>query len=188
MSMTYYTLGRSGLRVSRLALGTMTFGTEWGWEAERDTAQAVFDAYVDAAEPGGAGRLDALRGSRNPGFRKFTAATGRSSRSSRRWRASSAAAWRRWRSAGWRAGPASPPPSSAPPGPRSFRTLAALDFAIPPELRARLDTVSAPAAPFPYSFFGPEIQGGITGGAAVGNKPEGYAPPRLTAGSFAGVG
>jgi aryl-alcohol dehydrogenase-like predicted oxidoreductase len=26
----YYTLGCSGLRVSRLALGTMTFGTEWG--------------------------------------------------------------------------------------------------------------------------------------------------------------
>lgn len=26
----YYTLGRSGLRVSRLALGTMTFGEEWG--------------------------------------------------------------------------------------------------------------------------------------------------------------
>jgi aryl-alcohol dehydrogenase-like predicted oxidoreductase len=27
---TYYTLGRSGLRVSRLALGAMTFGTKWG--------------------------------------------------------------------------------------------------------------------------------------------------------------
>ena len=25
----YYTLGSSGLRVSRLALGTMTFGDEW---------------------------------------------------------------------------------------------------------------------------------------------------------------
>ena len=31
---SYYTLGRSGLRVSRLALGTMTFGTEWGWGAD----------------------------------------------------------------------------------------------------------------------------------------------------------
>ncbi|MDG4897805.1 aldo/keto reductase [Mesorhizobium sp. WSM4976] len=48
MTMTYYTLGNSGLRVSRLALGTMTFGTEWGWGAERDTARAMFDAYVDA--------------------------------------------------------------------------------------------------------------------------------------------
>ena len=27
---SYFTLGRTGLRVSRLALGTMTFGTEWG--------------------------------------------------------------------------------------------------------------------------------------------------------------
>ena len=44
----YYTLGRSGLRVSRLALGTMTFGTEWGWGAEKDTAKTLFDDYVDA--------------------------------------------------------------------------------------------------------------------------------------------
>ena len=48
MSMTYYTLGNSGLRISRLALGTMTFGTEWGWGADRDTARAMFDAYVEA--------------------------------------------------------------------------------------------------------------------------------------------
>ena len=34
---TYYTLGRSGLRVSRLALGAMTFGTEWGWGADEPT-------------------------------------------------------------------------------------------------------------------------------------------------------
>ena len=34
----YYTLGRSGLRVSRLALGTMTFGTEWGWGADKANA------------------------------------------------------------------------------------------------------------------------------------------------------
>ena len=44
----YYTLGRSGLRVSRLALGTMTFGTEWGWGADRETAQNLFNDYVDA--------------------------------------------------------------------------------------------------------------------------------------------
>ncbi|CDX39065.1 Aldo/keto reductase [Mesorhizobium plurifarium] len=48
VTMTYYTLGNSGLRVSRLALGTMTFGTEWGWGADRDTARAMFDAYVEA--------------------------------------------------------------------------------------------------------------------------------------------
>jgi aryl-alcohol dehydrogenase-like predicted oxidoreductase len=45
---SYSTLGRSGLRVSRLALGTMTFGTQWGWGADRDTAQAMFNAYADA--------------------------------------------------------------------------------------------------------------------------------------------
>ena len=27
----YRLLGRSGLRVSPLCLGTMTFGEEWGW-------------------------------------------------------------------------------------------------------------------------------------------------------------
>jgi len=44
----YYTLGRSGLKVSRLALGTMTFGTDWGWGADRECARSMFDAYVDA--------------------------------------------------------------------------------------------------------------------------------------------
>ncbi|WP_416673689.1 aldo/keto reductase [Egbenema bharatensis] len=44
----YYTLGRSGLRVSRLCLGTMTFGTEWGWGADEETARQLFNTYVDA--------------------------------------------------------------------------------------------------------------------------------------------
>lgn len=47
----YYLLGRSGLRVSRLALGTMTFGTDgaWGaWGSSEETARAVFDRYLDA--------------------------------------------------------------------------------------------------------------------------------------------
>lgn len=44
----HVTLGRSGLRVSPLCLGTMTFGTAWGWGADEATARAVFDAYVDA--------------------------------------------------------------------------------------------------------------------------------------------
>ena len=43
----YLTLGRSGLRVSPLCLGTMTFGTEWGWGSEEETARAVFDRYLD---------------------------------------------------------------------------------------------------------------------------------------------
>ncbi|UHQ19514.1 aldo/keto reductase [Lysobacter sp. KIS68-7] len=44
---SYRLLGRSGLRVSPLALGTMTFGGEWGWGAEEDEARRIFDAYVD---------------------------------------------------------------------------------------------------------------------------------------------
>ena len=44
----YYTLGNTGLRVSRLALGTMTFGTEWGWGADRSNAAKLFNTYVDA--------------------------------------------------------------------------------------------------------------------------------------------
>lgn len=45
---TYTLLGRSGLRVSPIALGTMTFGTEWGWGADEATARRLFDLYVDA--------------------------------------------------------------------------------------------------------------------------------------------
>lgn len=45
---SYYTLGRSGLRVSRLALGAMTFGEEWGWGASEETARQLFNTYVDA--------------------------------------------------------------------------------------------------------------------------------------------
>jgi aryl-alcohol dehydrogenase-like predicted oxidoreductase len=47
MTLAYYTLGRSGLRVSRLALGTMTFGTDWGWGADKQTARDLFDRYVE---------------------------------------------------------------------------------------------------------------------------------------------
>jgi aryl-alcohol dehydrogenase-like predicted oxidoreductase len=43
----YITLGRSGLRVSPLCLGTMTFGTEWGWGAAEDTARAIFNRYLE---------------------------------------------------------------------------------------------------------------------------------------------
>ncbi|RWH72888.1 aldo/keto reductase [Mesorhizobium sp.] len=43
----YRLLGRSGLRVSPLALGTMTFGTDWGWGAGEEEARRQFDIYVD---------------------------------------------------------------------------------------------------------------------------------------------
>ncbi|WP_234816982.1 MULTISPECIES: aldo/keto reductase [Mycolicibacterium] len=44
---TYRLLGRSGLRVSPLALGTMTFGDAWGWGADADEARRILDAYLD---------------------------------------------------------------------------------------------------------------------------------------------
>ncbi len=48
MSMTNYrTLGKSGLIVSPLALGAMTFGTD-RWGADEATSRAIFDAYVEA--------------------------------------------------------------------------------------------------------------------------------------------
>lgn len=43
----YRLLGRSGLRVSPLSLGTMTFGSDWGWGADRAEARRIFDAYAD---------------------------------------------------------------------------------------------------------------------------------------------
>ncbi|WP_431908993.1 aldo/keto reductase [Nonomuraea jabiensis] len=44
---TYRLLGRSGLRVSPLALGTMTFGTDWGWGSDKDESRRIFDTYVE---------------------------------------------------------------------------------------------------------------------------------------------
>ncbi|HHS7807869.1 MULTISPECIES: aldo/keto reductase [Pseudomonas] len=44
----YRLLGRSGIRVSPLALGTMTFGSDWGWGTDAAGARQIFDAYVEA--------------------------------------------------------------------------------------------------------------------------------------------
>jgi aryl-alcohol dehydrogenase-like predicted oxidoreductase len=46
--MRYRLLGNSGLRVSEAALGTMTFGDEWGWGSAKDEARQVYDAYREA--------------------------------------------------------------------------------------------------------------------------------------------
>ncbi len=46
--MRYRILGRSGLRVSELALGTMTFGEDWGWGAPQEECERIFDAYAEA--------------------------------------------------------------------------------------------------------------------------------------------
>ena len=353
----YYTLGNTGLRVSRLALGTMTFGTEWGWGTDRATAEAMVDAYVEAggnffdtadlytngtsetwlgeilssrglrdraviatkfsfnAEPGnpntggngrknilravegslrrlgtdyidlyimhcwdqvtppeevlrtfddlvragkvrhiglsdvpawyasrmqtlaeirglepvsslqleysliersiehefvplgtrhgmgfmvwsplgsgllsgkyrpsegsgqGEGRLETMKGSTNPGFQKFTernwaivAALEAVAKEAGRSMAQVAVNW-----AANRPGVASVI-LGATKLTQLTDNLSALDFTLSPEAVARLDAVSAPPTPFPYTFFGGEIQSSVHGGVAVGDKPDGYAP------------
>lgn len=46
--MKYTVFGRTGLRVSQLALGTGNFGTDWGHGATPDIAAAMFEAYAQA--------------------------------------------------------------------------------------------------------------------------------------------
>lgn len=46
--MRYKLLGRSGLRVSELCLGTMTFGEDWGFGADLETSRGVFEAFAEA--------------------------------------------------------------------------------------------------------------------------------------------
>ena len=46
--MKYKLLGRSGLKVSELCLGTMGFGTEGGWGADAATSFDIMDAYANA--------------------------------------------------------------------------------------------------------------------------------------------
>jgi aryl-alcohol dehydrogenase-like predicted oxidoreductase len=47
-NMRYQLLGNSGLRVSELCLGTMTFGETWGWGASKPESQKQFDLFVQA--------------------------------------------------------------------------------------------------------------------------------------------
>ncbi len=46
--MRYQLLGNSGLRVSEICLGTMTFGEDWGWGSPKEESKKIFDAYVEA--------------------------------------------------------------------------------------------------------------------------------------------
>src|SRR5690348_12516175 len=46
--MDYLSLGRSGLKVSQLCLGTMTFGDDWGWGADAAESRRIFDAFAGA--------------------------------------------------------------------------------------------------------------------------------------------
>ncbi len=46
--MRYKLLGHSGLRVSEICLGTMTFGEEWGWGGSYEESRKMFDAFAEA--------------------------------------------------------------------------------------------------------------------------------------------
>lgn len=46
--MKYKLLGRSGLRVSEVCLGTMTFGNVWGWGSTKEESKKIFDAFNEA--------------------------------------------------------------------------------------------------------------------------------------------
>ena len=46
--MQYKLLGKSGLRVSELCLGTMTFGEDWGWGASKEESQKIYDVFREA--------------------------------------------------------------------------------------------------------------------------------------------
>jgi aryl-alcohol dehydrogenase-like predicted oxidoreductase len=48
LHMRYRLLGNSGLRVSEVSLGTMTFGEDWGWGTPKDESKRVYDAFRDA--------------------------------------------------------------------------------------------------------------------------------------------
>jgi aryl-alcohol dehydrogenase-like predicted oxidoreductase len=46
--MKYKLLGRTGLKVSELCLGTMGFGTESGWGADKTTSFSIMEAFAGA--------------------------------------------------------------------------------------------------------------------------------------------
>lgn len=46
--MRYKLHGKSGLRVSELCLGAMTFGSNWGWGGDEAASRAMFDAFAEA--------------------------------------------------------------------------------------------------------------------------------------------
>jgi aryl-alcohol dehydrogenase-like predicted oxidoreductase len=57
----YVLLGRSGLRVSRFCLGTMTFGTDWGWGSPEDASRQIFNEFLNS----GANFIDTADGYTN---------------------------------------------------------------------------------------------------------------------------
>ena len=136
----------------------------------------------------GSGRLAAMRQSGNPGFQKFTARNwaivAELEAVAREIGRSMAEVAMNW--VANRPGVASVILGATTPG-QIRANLAALSFEIPPALAARLDAASAPERPFPYSFFGAEIQGMIHGGATVAAKRRGYFPEIEIVGGGAGA-
>lgn len=45
--MRYQLLGKSGLRVSEMCLGTMTFGETWGWGASKDESRSQLNCFIE---------------------------------------------------------------------------------------------------------------------------------------------
>ncbi|MGV3525500.1 MAG: aldo/keto reductase [Candidatus Sericytochromatia bacterium] len=81
--MKYTVFGKTGLKVSQVALGTGNFGTGWGYGADPETSKAVFNAYaeaggnfIDTADIYQFGQSEALLGSLLQGRREeFVLAT-----------------------------------------------------------------------------------------------------------------
>jgi aryl-alcohol dehydrogenase-like predicted oxidoreductase len=48
MAMRYRLLGKTGLRVSELCLGAMTFGEDWGWGASPEESRKMFERFAEA--------------------------------------------------------------------------------------------------------------------------------------------
>src|SRR5262249_15754160 len=46
--MRYQLLGNSGLRVSELCLGTMTFGEDWGWGSAKEESRRIYHLFPDS--------------------------------------------------------------------------------------------------------------------------------------------
>ena len=59
--MRYKILGRTGLRVSEVALGSGTLGTGWGWGADRAESQRMFELFANA----GGNFIDSASGYQN---------------------------------------------------------------------------------------------------------------------------
>ena len=46
--MKYKLFGNSGLKVSELCLGTMTFGKEWNFGVDYNTSKEIFETFAKA--------------------------------------------------------------------------------------------------------------------------------------------